>query len=83
MLTMTRPTHPNRPPKAAEGDRVRTYDGPGVVTDVYPDRFYGAPPMREGQYIDGGAWDGLAYVVECDNGNRTVFDRSRIERTPA
>lgn len=77
---MERPTTPNREPKAAVGDRVDSYDGPGTVIEVRDDHaFYGAPPMRQGEYT-GGAWDGKAYVVECDNGNTTIFDRTRISK---
>lgn len=76
---MDRPTTPNASPVAAIGDNVQSYDGPGVVVDVYEDHgFYGAPPMLAGEYVEG-PWDGLAYVVETANG-RTTFDRSRLRR---
>jgi hypothetical protein len=78
--TTARPTVPNATPKAEAGDRVNTYDGPGTVQRVYEDHaFYGAPPMVQGEYT-GGSWDGMAYVVKCDNGRVTTFDRTRIRR---
>jgi hypothetical protein len=49
-----------------EGKRVQTYDGPGVITSVYEDSFYGA------------GLDGMAYEVRLDSGRVATFDRSRI-----
>lgn len=81
MPTKVRPTVPNAAPIAAVGDRVYTYDGPGTVVRIREnDTFYGGPVMIGGEYVTERPWDGVAYFVKCDNGNMTIFDRSRIRK---
>jgi hypothetical protein len=66
--------------RCSVGDAIDSpYVGSATITDVYPDAFYGAPPVVAGDPAPG-RWDGLAYEAIDSSGTRHVLDRSRLGR---
>lgn len=49
------------------GQRVQTYDGPGVIVEIAPDPFYGKDA------------DGYRYDVRLDCGRVGSYDRTRVQ----